>query len=125
MTATGGAKVYDLEERTFLFAQRVRRFVKTVPRSIANVEDIKQVVRASGSVGANYIAANDAVGPKDRVYRVRIARKEAKESRFWLRLIEVGPDPAAEEERAALIREAVELMSILAAIMRKIEAAGC
>ena len=64
MHGADGAKVYDLEERTALFAQAVRRFVKTVPRSIANFEDVKQLVRASGSVGANYIEANEALGPK-------------------------------------------------------------
>ena len=54
-------KPYDLEERTFLFAQRVRAFVRTLPRSISNFEDIKQVVRSSGSVGANYIEANESL----------------------------------------------------------------
>ena len=80
------AKVYDLEERTFLFAERVRAFVKTLPRTIGNFEDSKQVIRSSGSVGANYIEANEALSAKDRVMRVKIARKESKESRYWLRL---------------------------------------
>lgn len=122
MSPTSG-KVYDLEERTFLFAARVRNFVKTLPRSIANYEDTKQVVKSSGSVGANYIEANEALSEKDRVMRVKIARKEAKESRFWLRLLDTGGNTAVETERAALVQEAVELMNILAAIMRKLEAA--
>ena len=111
-----------MEERTFLFAKRVRAFVKTLPRSIANFEDIKQVVRASGSAGANYIEANEALSPKDRVVRVKIARKEAKESRYWLRLLDTGTAPACETERLTLVQEAVELMNILAAILRKLEA---
>lgn len=122
MSGQAGKKVYDLEERTFLFAKRVRAFVKTLPRSIANFEDIKQVVRASGSVGANYIEANDALSPKDRVLRVKIARKEAKESQYWLRLLDTGATPVCEIERTALVQEAVELMNILAAILRKPEA---
>jgi four helix bundle protein len=52
---------YDLEDRTFIFAQDVRAFAKQIPRTIANIEDTKQVVRASGSVGANYIEANESV----------------------------------------------------------------
>jgi four helix bundle protein len=62
--ATSGPKKYDLEERTFRFAQDVRSFVKTLPRTVSNIEDVKQLVRASGSVGANYIEANEALGKK-------------------------------------------------------------
>jgi four helix bundle protein len=85
-----GKKPYDLEERTFLFAQSVRAFVKQLPRTICNLEDVKQVVRASGPVGANYIEANESLGRKDIKMRIRIARKEAKESRYWLRLLDTG-----------------------------------
>jgi four helix bundle protein len=123
MAETTG-RVYDLEERTFLFAQRVRAFVKRLPRSIANTQDIKQLVRASGSVGANYIEANEALSHKDRIVRVKISRKEAKESRYWLRLVDTGTNRAVETERGVLINEAVELMNILAAILRKLEAAA-
>jgi four helix bundle protein len=114
-------KQYDLEERTFQFARRVRVFVKTLPRTIANIEDVKQLIRASGSVGANYIEANESLGKKDFRMRLRIPRKEAKESRFWLRLVCVGDGPAVEAERTALIQECVELTRIFAAILRKCE----
>ena len=78
-------KQYDLEERTFDFAAKVRLFIKRLPRTLANLEDSKQLVRASGSVGANYIEANEALGKKDFLMRVRICRKEAKESVLvWL-----------------------------------------
>lgn len=77
---------YDLEERTLRFAQDVRFFVKKLPKTITNTEDIKQVARSSGSVGANYIEAQEYTGIKDRILRFKISRKEAKESRFWLRL---------------------------------------
>ena len=84
------ARKFDLEERSFLFAKNVRQFVKNLPRSIAGMEDTKQLVRSSGSVGANYIEANESLGKKDFVLRIRIARKEAKESKYWLRLIETS-----------------------------------
>ena len=65
-------KPYDLEERTFQFAKAVRMFVKTLSNSIANNEDSKQLVRASGSVGANYIEANESLGKKDFLMRIKI-----------------------------------------------------
>jgi four helix bundle protein len=82
----GNDKPYDLEERTHLFAKVVRRFLKRIPRTIANVEDGRQLIRASASVGANYIEANEALSKKDFLLRMRISRKEAKESRHFLRL---------------------------------------
>ncbi|MEK7106881.1 MAG: four helix bundle protein [Patescibacteria group bacterium] len=109
---------YDLEERSFLFAKNVRAFVKTLPRSTSNIEDTKQLIRSSGSVGANYIEANESLSKKDFLLRIRIARKEAKESKFWLRLIEVSAEDI-EKERTHLEQEATELMMILSSIMRK------
>lgn len=76
---------YDLEERTFQFANNCREMIKSLNYSIANVEDGKQLVRSSGSVGANYIEANEKLGDKDFVFRLKISKKEAKESRYWLR----------------------------------------
>ncbi|WP_298474384.1 four helix bundle protein [uncultured Maribacter sp.] len=58
-------KVYDLEERTFLFAKSCRLLVKQLPKTISNIEDGKQLVKSSGSVGANYIEANEKLGEKD------------------------------------------------------------
>jgi four helix bundle protein len=113
----GGAKKYDLEERTFRFAQEIRAFVKTLPRTIGNIEDVKQLVRAFGSIGANYIEANEALGKKDFVMRIKICRKEAKEGRFFLRLLDLGGKDGAQRDR--LIREATELMNIFGAIYRK------
>ena len=110
MSEPSPAKVYDLEERTFQFARRVRAFVKTLPRSIANAEDTRQLVRSSGSVGANYIEANEALSDKDRIVRARISKKEAKESRYWLRLLDTGDRASCEAVRGELIQEAQELM---------------
>ena len=73
-------KKYDLEERTLKFAIDSRLFLKKLPRNISNIEDAKQYVRSSGSVGANYIEANESLSKKDFCFRIKICRKEAKES---------------------------------------------
>ena len=85
-----GAKRRDLEDRTFRFAESVRTFVKQLPRSLSNAEDVRQLVRASGSVAANWIEADEALSKKDFLMRVKICRKEAKESRLFLRLLDAG-----------------------------------
>ncbi len=90
-------------------------------RTIANVEDGRQLIKASGSVGANYIEANEALSKKDFLMRIRISRKEAKESRFWLRLVDTGDDQKQEPRRQELVQEATELMSIFGSIVRKNE----
>jgi four helix bundle protein len=110
---------YDLEERTFKFAHRVREFVKRLPKTLSNYEDGKQVIRASGSAGANYIEANESLGNKDFLLHIKISRKEAKESHYWLRLLDVGLKNDLEPERHALVKEAVELMRIFGSIYRK------
>ena len=87
MTEKSNNKPYDPEEKTFQFSKKVRFFIKTLVKTISNYEDAKQVVRSSGSVGANYIEANESFSKKDFVFRIKICRKEAKESAYWLRLI--------------------------------------
>jgi len=113
------SKQYDLEDRTLEFAKRVRVFVKKLPKTIANIEDGKQVVRASGSIGANYIEANESLSKKDFLLRIKICRKEAKETRFWLKLIDTNNNADLEKERNELIQEANELMNIFGSIIRK------
>ena len=103
------------------FAKDIRVFVKMLPRTIANVQDIRQLVNASGSVGANYIEANESLSNKDFIVRIKISRKEAKESRYWLRLLDTGEDDSGDKTRDALIQEATELMNIFGAIVRKSE----
>ncbi len=66
-------KVFDLEERTFQFADRVRKLLKRLPRTVGNFEDGKQLIRASGSVGSNYIEGNEPLGDKDFLVRMKIA----------------------------------------------------
>ncbi|MES2779075.1 MAG: four helix bundle protein [Bacteroidota bacterium] len=113
-------KKYDLEERTFLFANNVRLFVKKLSNTPANTEDSKQVIRSSGSVAANYIEENDALGIKDKLMRMKISRKEARESKLWLRLLDTSENAALEQERKQLQQEAHELMLIFGAIINKL-----
>ena len=110
---------YDLDERTFSFARRIREFVKRIPKTMGNHEDSRQVIRSSGSVGANYIEANESLGPKDFILRMKTSRKEAKESRYWLRLLDLQANRELETELAALVKEANELVLIFSAIIRK------
>lgn len=114
-------KPYDLEARTELFARRVRTFLRVLRPSELDIDDARQLLRASGSVGANDLEANDSLGKKDILLRARIARREAKESRYWLRLIVTRTDSDLERERFALIQEADELIRILSPIIRKSE----
>ena len=112
-------KKYDLEDRTLEFAKRVRVFVRKLHKTPANIEDGKQLIRASGSVGANYIEANEALSKKDFLMRIKICRKEAKESRYWLRLIDANADIELEKEGKALENEARELTHIFGSIVTK------
>ncbi|MBA7648378.1 hypothetical protein ES703_56164 [subsurface metagenome] len=119
MTKTQNSKRYDLEDRTLRFAHTVREFVKKLPKTLANIEDGKQLVKASGSVGANYIEANEALSKKDFVMRIKICRKEAKESRYWLRLVDTAGNSKLEQERETLEAEACELTHIFGSIVTK------
>jgi four helix bundle protein len=113
-----GSKIYDLEERTFLFAKNCRILVSKLDKTISNIEDGKQLVKASGSVGANYIEANEKLGDKDFLFRLRISRKEAKESQYWLRLLH-ELNHAHQSEITSLINEAEALRKILSTIINK------
>ena len=115
------SKRFDLEERTFEFARRCRELVKMLPKTLTNLEDGKQLTRSSGSVHANYIEANESLSRKDFYHRARICRKEAKESRSWLRLIDLSNAGQLESERNALIQESTELMRILGSMISKEE----
>ena len=110
---------FDLHERTYQFARRVRALCKALPATIGNVEDSRQLVRSSGSIGANYIEANEPLGTKDFLVHIKVCRKEAKESRYWLQLLDLEQKTNLEPERDSLIQEATELLLIFAAIIRK------
>ena len=113
-------KKYDLEERTEIFSLRVRDLCKLLKHDIINREYIVQLVRSAGSVAANYIEANDKLGEKDLRFRIRISKKESKESRLWLKHIMAYDVKELEDERLLLLQEAEELMKIFAAILRKL-----
>ena len=114
---TGENKIYDLEERTFVFALNVRKLVRGIDKNIGNREDIKQLVRSSGSVASNYIEANEKLGDKDFLMKIRISKNECKESILWLRLLDIN-NQDFENERLKLIDEANELKNILGAIYK-------
>ena len=114
------SKPYDLEERTLQFAKNIRLFIKKLPKTIGNLEDSKQLIRSSGSIGANYIEANESLSKKDFAMRTKISRKEAKESIYWLKLLDIDYNlKELEEERTELIQEATEIMKIFGAIIEK------
>ena len=118
MTEIKSTKQYDLEERTFCFARDMIEFTTTPSRTMSNVEIARQVIRSSGSVGANYIEANEALSKKDFAMRIKICRKEAKESKYWLRLVQIKED-STEKRRQGLINEATELVKIFSSIVEK------
>ncbi|MBC3844987.1 four helix bundle protein [Winogradskyella echinorum] len=116
----GNDKIYNLEERTFVFARDCRFLVRDLKNTISNIEDGKQLVKSSGSVGANYIEGNEKLGDKDLKFRLKISRKEAKESEYWLRLLKELNE--SENDRIEnLRREANEIRKILSAIINKLK----
>lgn len=121
MTENQNSKQYDLEDRTLKFAKEIRAFVKRLSRTIASIEDSVQLIRSSGSIGANYIEANEALSKKDFVHRIKICRKEAKESRYWLILVDTNTNSYLEKEKQKLSEESTELMKIFGSIVRKSE----
>jgi len=108
-----------LEDRTYRFAKRCRNFVTKLPRTIANIEYGKQLIKASGSSAANYIEANESLSKRDFKHRIKICRKEAKESRLWLRLCDTGENKELKGEQKELIQEAIELTKIFSSILEK------
>lgn len=117
MSERQNSKPYDLRDRTLRFVKMVRSYVKNLPRTLSNVEDARQLIKASGSVGANYIEAEEALSRKDFVMRIKISRKEAKESGYWLELIESKEEHVTEKRN--LIQEATELTKIFGSIVEK------
>ena len=108
---------YDLEERTATFGERVIRFVKTLSQDSINNILVDQLVRSATSVGANYMEADGAESKRDFRHKISICKKEAKESRHWLRMI-AKANPHLSERCRDLWREANELSLIFSAIAR-------
>lgn len=109
---------FDLEERTLEFAKKIIRLCKKLPQNLINREIVGQLIRASSSVGANYREANDALSKRDFGHRIRITRKEAKESHYWLQLLEEANN-GLEGEIREMLQEAIELKKIFSSIAEK------
>ncbi|MDE3144762.1 MAG: four helix bundle protein [Bacteroidota bacterium] len=110
----------ELENRFEEFAKRVRNFCLELKFDIINREYIGQLIRSSGSVGANYIEASDSLGKADELMKLKISRREAKESVYWLKLLLTYNDTILEENRISLIDEALQIKKILSAIINKL-----
>ncbi len=110
----------DLAERTERFADDARKWGRALPRTISNTEDVKQLVRSSGSVAANQIEADNALGDQDRLMKFRICRKEARESGLWIRLLDAGPDEALQREKSRLNDESSQLVKIYSVIINRL-----
>lgn len=119
MLATDQNKKYDLEERTALFAERVRNFCLKLSKNIVNSEYVPQLIRAGSSPGANYIEANESIGDKDFKMKIKTCRRESKESAYWLRLVVTDGSKEMEDERNYLRQEAKEFILIFTAILKK------
>lgn len=111
---------FDLEERTLIFAKNVVRLCKNTPNNTVNFKLIDQLIRSAGSVGANYREANDSLGKKDFIHRLRIARKEAKETIFWLELL-AEANHEIKAKITSLTDECAQIKNILSSIISKIE----
>ena len=111
-------KYRELENRTTEFAKRVIRLCKALPKDRITNRLVDQIIRSAGSVGANYREANEALGKKDFLFRLRIARKEAKETHHWLELIE-ETNPEFADRMKNLFQEVREIRNVLSAIISK------
>lgn len=111
---------FDLEGRTLEFAKRIIRMCKALPNNTVNFKLIDQIIRSAGSMGANYREANDVLSKKDFLMRIKISRKEAKETHFWLELI-IEANPDFEKKIQDLLKESIEFKKILSTIITKCE----
>ena len=109
---------FDLEKRTLEFSKNVIRLCKKLHKNVINNELIGQLIDSSGSIGANYREANDALSKKDFRHRIKITRKEAKETHYWLELL-LEANPEFKEEIVVLLNESLELKKIFSSISDK------
>jgi four helix bundle protein len=108
---------FDLEKRTTDMARRVIRLCRALPRNTMNNRLIGQIVGSAGSVGANYREANDSLGRKDFLMRIKISRKESKETLHWLELI-LEANPEFKNRMSNLFLECYEIKNILSSIIK-------
>ena len=112
-------KIYDLEVRTFQFAKNASEMCRSLSKDLVDLEYCKQLIRSSASIGANYIEANEALSKKDFLMRVKICRKEAKETVYWLDLLNGARCDENGQKIKKLTEEATELMKIFGSIVIK------
>jgi len=120
MTETQNPKRYDLEDRTLTYGKRIIALCKSLVKNSINLPLASQLIRSGTSVGANYREANETSTKKDFLFRMRICRKEAKETAYWLDLI-VEANPDLKERIMPLSNETMELVKIFASIIVKSE----
>lgn len=113
-------KEFDLEKRSTEFAKKVVRLCRMLPKDSINNRLTGQLAGCSGSVGANYREANDALGKKDFILRLKIARKEAKETVHWLEITKEANEEKFNKTIDECIAEVIELRNILSAIINKV-----
>ena len=118
MVKSQNPKRYDLEERTLEYGKRIIHLCKSLPGNTVNFKLIDQAMRSGTSMGANYREANETETKKDFKYRIRICRKEGKETIYWLNLI-IEANPVFKKRIQPLLRETTELVKIFAAILEK------
>ena len=118
MLNTQNTKKYDLEDRTLEFGKKIIHLVRDLPKNTINFNLCDQIVRSGTSMGANYREANETETKKDFCFRIRICRKEGKETIYWLKLIEEA-NPELKDKIAPLLQEPTELVKIFAAILEK------
>jgi len=111
-------KGFDLEKRTFIYATNVIEFTEIVQRNIINNEILKQIIRSSGSIGANYIVANESLSKKNFLMHIKICRKESKETAYWLKLLNLN-NTNYQTKCEPLIDEAIQLKKIFSSIVEK------
>lgn len=120
MNESKNSKQYDLEDRTLEFGKRIIRLSNALPKNTVNFKLIDQLVRSGTSMGANYREANETETKKDFKFRLRICRKEGKETIYWLNLV-IEANPEFGEKIEPLLQETSELVKIFAAILIKCE----
>ncbi len=116
MTKIQNSKPYDLEDRMLEYGKRIIRLSKALPKNTINFKLVDQVMRSGTSMGANYREANETETKKDFKYRIRICRKEGKETVYWLNLI-IETNPEFKERISPLLQETTELVKIFAKIL--------
>jgi four helix bundle protein len=107
---------FDLIERTSSFGEKVIDFAKIIPRNPVTFPLISQFIRSGTSVGANYFEADHAESRKDFEHKLGICKKEANETKYWIRII-VRAEPSIKSQAVILWREADELRRIFSAIV--------